>query len=424
MNNKKFVGMAAFAAMAMALAGCGSNTAASDDSKIVTDIKNNVTITFWNTMGGDAGKELQSMTKAFMKKNPKIKVVLQNQSNYSDLQQKVTTTLQSPKNLPTLTQAYSSWLTDGIKDGAVVNLDPYINSDNAKLKFDGWKTDILPGLMQDVQVDGKTYGIPFNKSVEVLWYNKTLFKELNLKVPTNWDEFAEVSQKITDAKGIPGAGFDSLANYYYTYLKDHGKEFTKKLDVQGKESKAALEYYAQGIKKGYFRIAGSDGYLTTPFASQKVGMYIGSTAGESFIKEGAQGKFEYAAAPYPGKYAIQQGTDIYMFSSATAEQRTAAYLYMKFLTEKNNQINWALKSGYIPVRKSAINDAEYAKSGAKVSAVLSDATKNLFIVPQTPGVQQADDDTYKFMEKYLADPSQSVDDALAQYKQTLDSDWE
>ena len=140
MNNKKFVGMAAFAAMAMTLAGCGSNTAASDDSKIVTDIKNNVTITFWNTMGGDAGKELQSMTKAFMKKNPKIKVVLQNQSNYSDLQQKVTTTLQSPKNLPTLTQAYSSWLTDGIKDGTVVNLDPYINSDNAKLKFDGWKT--------------------------------------------------------------------------------------------------------------------------------------------------------------------------------------------------------------------------------------------------------------------------------------------
>ena len=125
MNNKKFVGVAAFAAMAMTLAGCGSNTAASDDSKIVTDIKNNVTITFWNTMGGDAGKELQSMTKAFMKKNPKIKVVLQNQSNYSDLQQKVTTTLQSPKNLPTLTQAYSSWLTDGIKDGAVVNLDQF-----------------------------------------------------------------------------------------------------------------------------------------------------------------------------------------------------------------------------------------------------------------------------------------------------------
>lgn len=416
---------AALLAGALVLAGCGSSTASNDDGqsdKLVTDIKGNVEITFWHAMVGDQEKTLKSLTDEFMKKNPKIKVTLQNQSTYDDLQQKISATMQSPKNLPTITQAYPGWLTDAASDGQLVDLDPYITSKNSNLAFDNWD-DVLQGLRDGGKIDGKTYGMPFNKSTEVLWYNKTLFDEQGLKVPTTYEELADVSKKIEKAKGIPGAGFDSLSNFYSTYLKNEGQSFDKNLDVTGAKSTKAFNYYAKGVKEGYFRIAGTDKYFSGPFSSQKVGMYVGSSAGESFIKEGSVGKFEYGAAAYPSKYAVQQGTDIYMFSSASAEQRTAAYLYEKFLTSKDSQVTWALNTGYMPVRQSTISDSKYAKSDSKVAAILSDATKNLYSGKVSSGTEQASEDVEKTLETVLSDKG-DVKSALKTLKPTFDSDWE
>ena len=71
----------------------------------------------------------------------------------------------------------------------LLDLKPYI--ENETLKFDNYE-DILKGFKEETTLDGKIYGMPFNKSTEVIWYNKTLFDELGLKVPTNYDEFVSV----------------------------------------------------------------------------------------------------------------------------------------------------------------------------------------------------------------------------------------
>jgi multiple sugar transport system substrate-binding protein len=411
-------------ASALILAGCGgSGSGDSDSAAPVTDITSNVEITFWHGMTGEQGKTLTTLTDEFMKANPKIKVNLQNQSSYADLQQKLTSTLQSPKNLPTITQAYPSWLTQAFGDDQVVDLNPYINSKDSKLAFDGWTSDVLPGLRDGVTFDGKTLGMPFNKSTEVLWYNKTMLDSLGIKPPTSYDELAAASKQIQKAKGIPGIGFDSLSNFYITYLKNEGKTFDKNLDVTGPESTKAFEYYGSGINDGSFRIAGTDKYMSGPFGSQKAAMYIGSNAGETFVKQGAAGKFEYSAAPYPAKYALQQGTDIYMFTSASPEQRTAAYLYEKFLTTKDSQVTWALGTGYMPIRKSAIADPKYSGSDSAIAPILADATKNVFTPPVTDGYQQAMDDTEKALESFLAKPNNDVKSALSNFKTTYDSDW-
>ena len=120
---------------------------------------------------------------------------------------------------------------------------------------------------------------------------------------------------------------------------------------------------------------------------------------------------------------MQQGTDIYMFSSASPEQRTAAYLYEKFLTSKDSQIEWAIGTGYIPVRKSAIADAKYANSGSAIAPILADATKNLFTIPLTSGMQQASDDVQKSLESVLSGAG-DVKSSLSTLKPTFDSDWE
>lgn len=402
------------------LTGC-SSAGGSGNEEIVTEINNPVEITFWHAMNGEQEKSLQNLTEKFTSENPNIKVTLQNQSSYPDLQQKITSTISSPKDLPTMTQAYPGWMLNAISDDLVVDLGQYIN--NETLKFDNYD-DILPSFREETTMDGKIYGMPFNKSTEVIWYNKTLFDELKLEVPTTYEEFVNVSKTIKEKKGIPGAGFDSLNTFYTTFLNNEGQSFDSNFDVTGETSVKATNYYLDGIKEGYFRIAGTDKYLSGPFANETVGMYIGSNAGETFVKLGVGDKFEVGVAPYPSTSSIQQGTNLYVFQNATPEQRTAAYEYLKFLTSTENQITWAKETGYMPIRKSAIDSDEYKNSGSLTSNILSDATKNLYMLPVVPGADSAFREISTVLEGILSDTNSDVNKKLEEFKNTLNSTWE
>ena len=421
MKFKKISALALSAALLMT----GCSTGGSDEAtqeEIVTKITEPVEITFWHAMNGEQEKSLTKLTEKFMAENENITVTLQNQSSYPDLQQKITATTASPKDLPTLTQAYADWMTLPIQDELVVDLKPYI--ENEEIKFDNYE-DIVEGFRTAATTeDGKVYGMPFNKSTEVIWYNKTLFDELGLEVPTTFEEFATVAKTITEKKGIVGAGFDSLSNYYTTQLKTQGVTFDNNVDVTGEESTNAANYYLDGVKEGYFRIAGTDKYLSGPFASETLGMYVGSNAGETFVKQGVDGKFEVGVARYPSSDAMQQGTDLYVFSNATAEQRTAAYEYLKFLTTTENQITWAIETGYIPARTSAIESDEYKNSGSLVSPIVSEATKGLYTNPTLVGTDSAYREAATVLEGILAEENPDVKAHLENYKNTLMGIWE
>ncbi len=414
MKFKKLTSLALSAVLMTGLmTGCGSKNNASSE-EIVTEITEPVEISFWHAMSGDLEKTLENLTDKFMEANPNITVTLQNQSSYNDLQQKMTATLASPKDLPTLTQAYPHWMINAMQDELLVDLKPYI--ENETIGSENYN-DMLEGFKTASEIDGKIYGMPFNKSTEVIWYNKTLFDELGLEVPTTFEEFAQVAKTITEKKGIVGAGFDALNNFYTTYLKNKGADFNSETDA---ESVEAANYYLDGIKEGYFRIAGTDMYLSGPFAAEQLGMYVGSNAGESFVKQGVDGKFEIGVAPYPAESVMQQGTDLYMFSNATAEQRTAAFEFLKFLTSTENQITWGVETGYIPATHAAISSDEYKNSGSLVSSILEEATsKNLFINDVAQGVDSAYNESRVVMEDILADKNSDVKSKLEAYRNTL-----
>lgn len=380
--------LAAISVAALALLGTAacSNKSSSDSSsstKIPTKITKKTTVVFWHGMSGTQEKTLKSLTKEFEKKNPKITIKLENQGKYTDLQAKINSTLQSPNNLPTITQAYPGWLINAANSKRLVDMTPYIN--NTKI---GWssaaKSDIRKELLDGAQIKGTQYGIPFNKSVEMLTYNKDLLDKYGVKVPKTMDELKKASETIyKKSKGkVVGAGFDSLSNYYVLGMKDEGVNFTKNLNFTSSKSKKVINYYADGIKAGYFKTAGSDGYLSGDFSNEKIAMFVGTSAGEGFVKMGVGNKFQYGVAPRPSKYNMQQGTDIYMFNKGTAEQKAAAFMYIKFLLGKNQQLKWANQTGYIPVTNSVINSAAYKDSTTtKVPAQLSKAMKHLYSVP-------------------------------------------
>ncbi|WZU02533.1 hypothetical protein MGH68_06155 [Erysipelothrix sp. D19-032] len=82
------------------------------------------------------------------------------------------------------------------------------------------------------------------------------------------------------------------------------------------------KFYQDGVKEGYFRIADKGEYLSTPFGAGLLAMNVGSMVGESHVKKAVDGRYEYGATVRPDVKNIQQGTDIYMFNSATPEQQT------------------------------------------------------------------------------------------------------
>ncbi len=347
----KFAKRLAVAGMtALALVGttaCSSSKTSSTKSNATSSVKipkvtKKTTVVFWHAMTGVQQSTLQKLTAEFEKKNPNITIKLENQGAYTDLQAKINSTLQSPNNLPTITQAYPGWLWNAANNKMLVDLTPYIND-----KTVGWgsakSSNIKTELLEGAQIKGTQYGIPFNKSVETLTYNADILKKYNVKVPTTMAELKAAAKKIYEKSGhkVVGAGFDSLSNYYTLGMKDEGVDFSNKINFSGTTSKKVINYYADGVKAGYFRTAGSEHYLSGPFANEKVAMYIGTSAGEGFVKKGVGTKFTYGVAARPSKYNMQQGTDIYMFSKASAMQKAAAFKYMKFLVSKSSQLTWA-----------------------------------------------------------------------------------
>ena len=188
---KKLATLAVTALAVVSLTAC-SNKSSNSSAKIPTKISKKTTVVFWHGMVGGQEKALKNMAKEFEAKNPKIHIKLENQGKYSDLQAKINSTLQSPKNLPTISQAYPGWLLVAAQAKKLVDMKPYIT--NSKI---GWgsvtKSDIRADLLKGAQIKGVQYGIPFNKSIEVLLYNKDLLKKYGVKVPKNMAELKKTS---------------------------------------------------------------------------------------------------------------------------------------------------------------------------------------------------------------------------------------
>lgn len=424
-NIKKYV---VVLLLVLALVGCGSSTPGGDSNgDIVVDVPEGTEITFWHAMNGAQEEALIKMTDDFMAANTNIKVVLQNQGSYPDMQAKINSTLISPSNLPTITQAYPNWLWNAAQDELLVNLDPFIN--HAEIGLED-KEDIVDGLMDASVIQDVQYGLPFNKSTEVLYYNVDLLEEYGVEVPTTMEELKEASKAIYEASGgtVVGAGFDSLNNYYAIGLKNEGVNFTPEFDVTGEASKNVVNYYAKGVKEGYFRIAGSDRYLSGPFGAQTIAMNIGSMAGESHVRNGAEGNFEYGVVNRPSEINLSQGTDIYMFNEATPEQKTAAFLYMKHLISSDQQLYWAIQTGYMPVRKSVMNSDAYLNNDISlIPAIIGDATKNLFVIPVIENADPAYNLGATMMEKILSEIADGqtvdIDQELETFKAEFESTW-
>jgi ABC-type glycerol-3-phosphate transport system substrate-binding protein len=103
------------------------------------------------------------------------------------------------------------------------------------------------------------------------------------------------------------------------------------------------------------------GYLSDGFNTGKYAMDLDTVAAMTFL---TNPKTSWKVAPLPKgvKYAVPTaGTNIVLFKQASPEEKKAAAKYIDWLTSRENTIAWAEKTGYLPVRQSALTDPGYLK---------------------------------------------------------------
>ena len=354
-----------------------------------------VTINFYHTMGEPLRAVLDAFIVEFNKLYPNITVVHEQVGGYEDVRDQIKTEL-TVGNQPNIAYCYPDHVALYNVARAVVTLDDLINSTIELTRDDGTKeilgltaeqkADFIEGYYEEGKEfgDGKMYTLPFSKSTEVLYYNKTFFELHDLKVPTTWDEMEQVCAQIKeiDSNSIP-LGYDSESNWFITMCEQLGSDYTSANGehylFNNDTNKEFVKRYREWYQKEYVTTQEIYGAYTsglfTATTGQRSYMSIGSSAGAKHQRPKANDQGEYpfevgiATIPQVNPDApkvISQGPSVCIFKDENPQEVIASWLFVKFLTTNVNfQAAFSDASGYVPVLKSVADHPTYAEKMAK-----------------------------------------------------------
>jgi sn-glycerol 3-phosphate transport system substrate-binding protein len=317
-------------------------------------------------VGGPITKLIDGFAADFQKENPSIAMKPIYAGTYQDTIAKALTAHKSGTP-PVTSVLLSTDMFTLIDEDAIVPFDEFISSDADK----AWAKSFYPAFMENSQTGGKTWGIPFQRSTIVLYWNKEAFKEAGLdpeKPPQNWQEMAEFAQKLTkrDASGavtqwgvqIPSSGFPYWLFQGLTtpagavLMNSAGNEvFYDKPEVA-----EALQYWVDLSTKHKVHPPGVVEWGTTPkdFMERKVAMIWTTTGNLTNIRGNAKFPFGVAMLPaHKRRGSPTGGGNFYIFKKAARAQQEAAFRFVKWITTAERAAKWGIDTGYVAVRPDA-----------------------------------------------------------------------
>ena len=296
-------------------------------------------------VGGPVTKIIDGLAADFQKENPGIKVKPIYAGTYQETIVKVLTALKSGE-APQMSVLLSTDMFTLIDEDAIIPFDDLATSAEDK----AWLKGFFPAFMLNSQTGGKTWGIPFQRSTIVIYWNKELFKEAGLdpnKPPANWAEQIEYAKKLTkrDASGnvtqwglkVPSSGFPYWLFQGFTTQNDvllmnqAGTEtyYDKPAVVE------ALQYWVDLSKTHKVMPPGIIEWGTTPkdFFERQTAMMWTTTGNLTNVKNNA--KFEFGVAMLPAgkrRGSPTGGGNFHIFKKSTPAQQAASLKFIKWIT--------------------------------------------------------------------------------------------
>jgi sn-glycerol 3-phosphate transport system substrate-binding protein len=326
-------------------------------------------------VGGPIAKFIDGFAADFMKANPGIKV---NPIYAGTYQETIVKALTAHKagTPPVTSVLLSTDMFTLIDEDAIVPIDGFVKTADDK----AWLNGFYKAFMLNSQTGGKTWGVPFQRSTVVMYYNKELFKEAGLdpnKPPATWAELKEAATKLTkkDASGkvtqwgvqIPSSGFpywlfQTLTTTNDAVLANDAGNAVKFDDPKVIE---ALQYWVDLGKAGVHP-PGVVEWGTTPkdFFEKKVAIIYTTTGNLTNIK--ANAKFDFGVGMIPAnkrKGSPTGGGNFYIFKKATPAQQEAAFKFIKWVTQPERAALWSMETGYVGVSEASYGTDALRKYG-------------------------------------------------------------
>ncbi|MDI9853558.1 ABC transporter substrate-binding protein [Comamonas sp. 17RB] len=356
-------------------------------------------------VSGDINRLVSNMITGFNAAHSNIQVEAIYAGSYDNTEQKVMTAL-GVGDPPASWLPINSMLTTFLRMDALEDV-------TALAKADDIFQDFLPGFLGTCMADNKLYGLPFQCSTPVLYYNKTAFEKAGAKPPTNWTELEAAAKALTVRQGdtvsqwgltIGGGWHDWI---FESFVRQNGLVFWNKEKVMfdAPESLNAMEFWVRMAQAKNMPAASTWESSANDFMAGRTAMLYHSTGSMSNILKSSS--FPVGVVPMPiGKQngSTMGGGPILIAKKQPDAHKHAAWTFARWMTNTANQAQWCVDTGYLAARKSSwetpVLKAHVAKVPESRAAFVTAEVAGAFL--QVPG--------YHKVRTYL---QSAIDKALA-----------
>lgn len=392
-----------------------------------------VELTLWHAYGGSFGEEFEAVINDFNATHPDIAVEPSYGGSLYTMRDKLLTAI-AGNAAPDVAQIDQFWSSELAGAGAIVRMEDFIAADPEINR-----SDILNKAWETATYEDEIWTMPFSLSNIALYYNKDLFTKAGLdpdEPPTTWEELIEVGKALTqDTNGDGtidqwGLWFPlkiSRGNVYYWFAflwQAGGQIFDAdfaQAEFNGPAGVEALRFWNALVHEH------SIVPLAPPeqgFETDQVAMTFASTARLNRYID-ALGSDKLGMAPMP--HHEQRATGIGGANLAilsTAEDKDAAWEFVKWMTSPETNLRWSMQTGYLPLRHSVIESGEYQaylKEESRAQTIL-EQMPDAVVRPNIPAYAPSSREVGLAIEDVLfnnANPQTALDTAAAKVNELL-----
>lgn len=311
-------------------------------------------------VGGAAANTIKDLTAEYVATNKGVNIEAIYAGSYQDTVAKALTAARGG-NPPQLSVILSVDMYTLYDEDLIHAFDDFAKTEQDQ----AWLKSFYPSFMENSMIDGKTYGIPFQRSTPVLYWNKEAFADAGLdpdKAPATWDEMVEFGKKLVkkDNNGnvtqwgvrIPSSGFPYWLFQGLTtsneaiLVSDNGK----KTNFDDPKVVEALEYMVSLSKDHKVMAPGIIEWGATPkaFFEGQTAMMWTSTGNLANVRKNAPFKFGVAMLPANKRRgAPTGGGNFYLFKGGSEAETQAAFDFVKWITAPRQAAKWSIATGYV-----------------------------------------------------------------------------
>ena len=311
-------------------------------------------------VGGKLTEVVDGIVADFEAANPDIKVNAVYSGNYDDTRVRALSALNSgePAQLAVM---FSIDAYDLIEQDLIVPFDDLVSGDDG----DTWLNSFYPALMANGKIEGQTWGIPFQRSTIVAYYNKDMFRAAGLdpeSPPTTWDELISMGKKLTNGETygimIPSTGYPYWM--FQALAIQNGKEVMSNdglaTSFDDPDVVKTLEFWKSLSAEHGVMPEGTVewGTLRQAFLEGQTAMMWHSTGNLTAVKNNAS--FDFGVAELPAnvrKGSPTGGGNFYIFKDTSEEEKAAALKLIRFMTSPEQAAAWSIATGYMGVSPAA-----------------------------------------------------------------------